>query len=168
MDIIILLQSYYCQFAKILNTCRIKPLFYISHICHLLFISITLHDRLREVTLLLYLSKITESYISMPFKQPIRDMSTVKCIKRSKDKSGEEKIEYLVLFDFVSFTWRIHTNFLHKMCHQFTGGQRVGLDGGDGGRPQGDLHTVWQRCGWRLDHWASLSSHECDGHEKTQ
>ena len=39
----------------------------------------------------------------MPFKQPIRDLSTVKCIKRSKDKSGEEKIEYVVLFDFVSF-----------------------------------------------------------------
>ena len=47
--------------------------------------------------------KFTESLITMPFKQPIRDLSTVKCIKRSKDKSGEDHIEYLVLFDFVSF-----------------------------------------------------------------
>ena len=44
------------------------------------------------------------TFIAMPFKQPIRDLSTVKCIKRSKDKSGEEKIEYVVLFDFVSFS----------------------------------------------------------------
>ena len=41
-------------------------------------------------------------YITMPLKQPIRDLSSVKCLKRSKDKSGEEKTEYLVLFDFVS------------------------------------------------------------------
>ena len=41
----------------------------------------------------------------MPLKQPIRDMSKVKCIKRSKDKSGEEKIEYVVLFDFESPEW---------------------------------------------------------------
>ena len=32
-----------------------------------------------------------------------RDMSTVKCIKRSKDKNGEEKIEYVVLFDYVRY-----------------------------------------------------------------
>ena len=37
----------------------------------------------------------------MPLKQPLRDMSTVKCIKRSKDKNGEEKIDYAVLFDYV-------------------------------------------------------------------
>ena len=38
----------------------------------------------------------------MPFKPPPRDMSTVKCIKRSKDKNGEEQIEYMVQFDYVS------------------------------------------------------------------
>ena len=37
----------------------------------------------------------------MPFKTPIRDLSKVKCVKRSKDKNGEEHIELLVLFDFV-------------------------------------------------------------------
>ena len=37
----------------------------------------------------------------MPFKPPPRDMSTVKCIKRSKDKNGEEQIEYMVQFDYV-------------------------------------------------------------------
>ena len=37
----------------------------------------------------------------MPFKAPIRDLSKVKCIKRSKDKNGEDKIDLLVLFDFV-------------------------------------------------------------------
>lgn len=38
----------------------------------------------------------------MPLKQPPRDLSKVKCVKKSKDKNGEEVIEYQVLFDFVS------------------------------------------------------------------
>ena len=38
-----------------------------------------------------------------------RDMSTVKCIKRSKDKNGEEKIEYVVLFDYVRLISKIKT-----------------------------------------------------------
>ena len=42
----------------------------------------------------------------MPFKPPPRDMSTVKCIKRSKDKNGEEQIEYMVQFDYVSINNR--------------------------------------------------------------
>jgi len=41
----------------------------------------------------------------MPFKPPPRDMSTVKCIKRSKDKNGEEQIEYMVQFDYEAPQW---------------------------------------------------------------
>ena len=45
----------------------------------------------------------------MPFKPPPRDMSTVKCIKRSKDKNGEEQIEYMVQFDYVSYKQQAHS-----------------------------------------------------------
>ena len=45
-------------------------------------------------------------HLKMPFKPPPRDMSTVKCIKRSKDKNGEEQIEYMVQFDYVSINNR--------------------------------------------------------------
>ena len=59
----------------------------------------------------------------MPFKQPIRDLSTVKCIKRSKDKSGEEKIEYLVLFDFVSVFSKCRFDMHSKINNeQYAGG----------------------------------------------
>ena len=35
----------------------------------------------------------------MPFKPPPRDLSNVRCVKKTKDKNGEEKLELLVLFD---------------------------------------------------------------------
>ena len=39
-------------------------------------------------------------------------MSTVKCIKRSKDKNGEEQIEYMVQFDYVSYKQQGHSVLL--------------------------------------------------------
>ena len=46
----------------------------------------------------------------MPLKQPPRDLSKVKCVKKSKDKNGEEVIEYQVLFDFVSCKGIVENN----------------------------------------------------------
>ena len=76
----------------------------------------------------------------MPLKQPPRDLSKVKCVKKSKDKNGEEVIEYQVLFDFVSN----HTEgeVIKELLSYVLGSSRVGLDRGDGDRPEGDLHHV--------------------------
>ena len=60
----------------------------------------------------------------MPLKQPPRDLSKVKCVKKSKDKNGEEVIEYQVLFDFVSFAMVLVITMLSPVL----GRSRVGLD----------------------------------------
>ena len=44
----------------------------------------------------------------MPFKQPPRDLSNVRCVKRTKDKNGEEKLELLVLFDAVRIAYYLY------------------------------------------------------------
>ena len=55
----------------------------------------------------------------MPFKPPPRDLSNVRCVKRTKDKNGEEKIELQVLFDPVredeQFTMY---NATHMVCQE--------------------------------------------------
>merc|ERR1711953_801474 len=57
--------------------------------------------------------------INMPFKTPPRDLSKVKCIKRSKDKNGEEQIELLVLFDFEDPKWDLNEEIIGDLKEIF-------------------------------------------------
>ena len=55
----------------------------------------------------------------MPFKPPPRDLSNVRCVKRTKDKNGEEKIELQVLFDPVREAEQdTMYNATHMVCQE--------------------------------------------------
>jgi len=43
----------------------------------------------------------------MPFKAPPRDMTNVRCVKKSKDKNGEEQFDLAVLFDVEDPKWAL-------------------------------------------------------------
>ena len=86
-----------------------------------------------------------------------RDMSTVKCIKRSKDKNGEEKIEYVVLFDYVRYQLDYKNKSLFVFWTKYDikkyflknlGITRMGSVRGDNYWFEGNFYDVWYRCWW--------------------
>merc|ERR1711872_113321 len=58
-------------------------------------------------------------HTDMPVKPPIRDLTNVKCVRRSKDKNGEEKIELLVLFDWESPDCNLNEDIINDMKELF-------------------------------------------------
>jgi hypothetical protein len=56
----------------------------------------------------------------MPFKPPPRDLSNVRCVKRTKDKNGDEKKELQVLFDPVREDKQYTMyNVTHMVCQEY-------------------------------------------------
>jgi len=56
----------------------------------------------------------------MPFKAPPRDMTKVRCVKKSKDKNGEEQFELLVLFDVEEPQWALSEDVVTDCKEIFT------------------------------------------------
>jgi len=54
----------------------------------------------------------------MPFKAPPRDMTNVRCVKKSKDKNGEEQFELLVLFDIEEPEWAVLSEDVVADCKE--------------------------------------------------
>ncbi|XP_023333383.1 calmodulin [Eurytemora carolleeae] len=55
----------------------------------------------------------------MPSKAAPRDLSNVHCVRRTKDKNGEEKIELLVLFDWEDPEWGLSEDIVNDMKELF-------------------------------------------------